>query len=313
MKIPTLVGIALLIALMALVGMFFYYRSQTQAAIFQISDVEVVNIGNTTATVVWQTISPSTGQVMYSENGASLSEKAIDNRDRRQVRPRLVHFVTLNNLKPNTQYYYKVKNNSELMQQALSFKTANVAVSEEADQYSFIRPLKGTILNTSLNPVDESLIFLKIPGAQKMATFSSTAGNFILPLKTVLSENLSQLFIVPDDSAAELTVVKGSLRSNIKISISESSVNLPPIPIGSNLDLSNFEAQPITNIIFNAASGGLDFNGDGKANSLDLALLKETAKPGNLLGGGGSKFDVNGDGAVDQKDVDEFSRQITDN
>lgn len=308
MKIPTLVGIALLITLIVSVGLFIYYRSQEKAAAFQISDVDVVNIGNTTATVVWQTATPTTGEVVYSED-ETLSEKAIDNRDRRQIRSRLVHFVTINNLKPNTRYFYKVKNDLEMSPKALEFKTGNATEPEGDLNFSFIKPLKGTVLNTNLNPIDESLVFLKIPGAEKLATFSSTAGNFILPLKTVLSENLNQIYIIAPDSAAELSIVKGSLRSTIKIIISEDTVNLPPIAIGSNLDLTNFKPQPLANIVFGGTrASSLDFNGDGRTNSLDLALLREVAKPGGLKGTDSSRYDVNGDGEVDQKDIDDFSR-----
>lgn len=310
MKIPTLVGIALLITLIVSIGLFIYYRSEKKTAAFQISDVEVVNIGNTTVTVVWQTATPTVGEILYSAD-ESLSEKAVDNRDRRQIRPRLIHFVTINNLKQNTRYFYKVKNDLELSPKALDFKTGNAAAADDELSFSFIKPIKGTVLNTNLNPIDESLVFLKIPGAAKLATFSSTAGNFILPLKTVLSENLNQIYVIAPDSPAELSILKGQLRSTIKIVISEDTVNLPPIAIGSNLDLTNFKPQPLTSIIFGGTrAGSLDFNGDGRTNSLDLAQLREIAKPDGLKGTDASRYDVNGDGEVNQQDVDEFSKSI---
>jgi hypothetical protein len=314
MKIPTLIGIALLITLIVSLGLYFYYKKQATVINFQITNLEVVNITNTSATIIWQSSSPSAGQVIYSEF-EPLNGQAVDTRDRGQLKERLIHFVTLNNLKPGTKYIYKVKNNSEVMQKSLDFKTANIPDFSEGDlNFSFIKPLKGTVLNANLNPIDESLIFLKIPGAQKLATFSSTAGNFILPLKTVLSQDLSKFFIIAPNTAADLNIVSGKMTSDIKILISENTANLPPIPIGSNLDLSNFKPQPITKIIFNAAPvTGIDFNGDGKVNSLDLAMLRETAKPGGLRGTAQSKFDINGDGTVDQKDVDEFSKMLTEN
>lgn len=315
MRIPTLVGLALLITLIVSLGLYlYYYKEQPKAADFQITNLEVVNIGRTSATIVWQTSLPTTGIVMYSRSEA-LSEKAEDNRDRTQSKSRLIHFVTLNNLEPNTRYIYKLKNDSEVIQKTLDFKTANIPPTSSEDlNFSFLKPLKGTVLNTNLNPIDESLIFLEVPGAQKLATFSSTAGNFLLPLRTVLSQDLSQLFIIAPDTQANLTIINGALSSKVKILISDNTVNLPPIPIGSNLDLSNFKPQPISKIIFNLTpSTGIDFNGDGKINSLDLALLRATAKPGGLKGTGTSKYDINSDGNIDQKDVDEFSRILTGN
>lgn len=313
MKIPTLIGIALLITLLASLGLYFYYsKSQQKPVQFQITTLEVVNITNDSAVVVWQTSIPAVGEVMYSQF-EPVSEKATDIRDKGQSKPRLIHFVSLNNLKANTKYIYKVKNDSEIMQKSLDFKTANIPAKNEEDlNFSFNKPIKGTILNSNLNPIDESLIFLQIPGAQKLATFSSTAGNFILPLKTVLSQDLNQFFTIAPETGANLNVVSGALSSDVKIIISDKTVNLPPIPIGSNLDLSNYKPAPKTKIMFNETpSTGIDFNGDSKVNSLDLAMLREMAKPGGLKGTGTSKFDINSDGAVDQKDVDEFSKILT--
>lgn len=318
MKIPTLLGIALIITLIALSGMYYYYIPRNPPGVnMQITDLKSVNISDTSAVIVWQTSSPTHGQVIYSSQFQQLSETASDARDRVQIQPRQVHFVTINKLKPNTRYNYKIKNDgSTFPQTALEFKTANFEIPSGDDlTFSFIKPVKGTILNTNLNPISESLIFLKIPGASDLATFSSTAGNFVMPLRTVLNTGLDKLFIIPPGTAADLTIVKGALKSSIKIVLDEDTVNLPPVPIGSNLDLTHFQIQPLSKITFNnPPPSGSDFNGDSKVNSLDLAMLREAAKPGSLIGTDTrSKFDINGDGLVDQKDIEEFSRILTGN
>lgn len=311
MKIPTLLGIAMVITLVALGGLYYYYAPDPKPdADFQVSNLQVVNISNTSATVVWQTSSPATGEVEFGQF-EQLSEKSSDNRDRTQPQARSVHFVTLNKLKPNTSYSYKIKNNdTPYPDKALGFKTANIPEAKAADlTFSFIKPLKGTVLNTNLNPIDESLIFLKIPGVQDLATFSSTAGNFILPLKSILNKELDKVFIVPPDSLADLTIIKGSFKSDVKIKISKDTINLPPIPIGANLDLTNFKSPTITKITFKGDQIEFDFNGDSKINSLDMAILREAA--GSARGTDTqSRFDINGDGIIDQKDIDIFSKAL---
>lgn len=313
MKIPTLIGIALIIALLGSLGFWFLSGTDNgDAPSFIVSDLQTVNISDTAATVVWQTNLPSIGEVRYGELG-NLNQKSIDNRDLKNPTEKYTHFVTLKNLKPNTQYYYKITNNSAVYsEKTQQFQTANIEKPDDLN-FSFVRPLKGTILNTTLNPIDESLIFLEIPGAQSLATFSSTAGNFIMPLKLVLNSDLSQVFNIPQDTAATLTVRKGMLKSTVKLLISQATVNLPQITLGSDLDLSGFIQEPPKAITIGVGGQvNLDFNADGRINSLDLAILRGKAGSGSLLNTQDqAKFDINSDGIVDQEDVSIFSRSLT--
>lgn len=318
MKIPTLLGIAVLIAVLVSGGLYyFYFKPRSQISIdVQVTNLQVVNITNTSASIVWQTSVPVIGQVLYG-SFEPLSQTANDNRDREQQTAREIHFVTINGLSPNSKYVFKVKNDSDIEEKASEFTTAKTQEkSGDELSFSFIKPLKGTILNSNLNPVDESLIFLTIPGAQPLATFSSTAGNFILSLKTVLNRELDQVIDIPSNTPAEITAMRGGLKSNVKIMISENNMNLPPIPLGANLDLENFEPQPLTTITFNNPTfvQNFDFNNDSKVNSLDLAILREATNPKNAASiDNTKKFDLNLDGIVDQKDIDIFSKKLTGN
>lgn len=315
MKIPTLIGVTLIITIIASAILFFYRQKPESAQQTNIMDLQAVNIFDTATTIVWQTSTPVIGEVIFGEN-ETLNLKASDNRDRGRLDPRTTHFVTLKNLKPNTKYFYKVKNNSsEYPEKSLDFTTALSPSSSDEVSFSFLKPLKGTVLNTNLNPIDESLIFLTLPGAENLATFSSTAGNFILPLKQVYTPGLDQIFTIPPDTKGSLTIKKGTLQSEVKIVISDATVNLPPVPIGNNLDLTNYKPQPISVISIGSNSRAkLDFNNDGIINSLDLAILRGKASSKQILKlEEQAGFDINSDGIVDQKDVDEFSRALTGN
>lgn len=315
MKIPTLIGIALIIAFISLSAYWFFYTSKSaETAGFEITNLQALNISNNTATIVWQTSSPSQGQVIYGESG-NLDLRASDNRDIKKISARVTHFVTLKNLKPNTRYFFKIENNSSAYPETpMEFTTSNLDVDDNLN-FSFIKPIKGTILNTNLNPVDESLIFISIPGAQDLATFSSTAGNFIMPLKLVLDKELKQIYNIPNGSSAEMIVKKQELESKVKIIISDSTVNLPPVTIGTSLDLSKYIAPPITVIsIGSNRQTNFDFNGDGKINSLDLAILRGKASSRNSSGKEDiQKFDITSDGIINQDDVEVFSRSLVKN
>lgn len=312
MKIPTLIGLTLITALIASAILFFYRQKPENPQEVSIADLQTVNIFDTSVTIVWQTAQPAIGEVLFGEN-ERLNEKAKDNRDRGQSQPRVTHFVTLRNLKPSTKYFYKIKNDeAEYPEKTMEFTTAVSPPTSVEISFSFLKPLKGTILNINLNPIDESLIFLTIPGAQNLATFSSTAGNFILPLKQVYNQKLDQLFTIAPDTTAVLMIQKGSLQSTVNILISDTTVNLPPISIGNNLDLTNYKPQPISAIsIGESTKVKLDFNSDGIVNSLDLAILRGKANSKQVLSlEEQSGYDINSDGIVDQKDVDEFSKAL---
>lgn len=313
MKIPTLIGVTLIITIIASAILFFYRQGPEPAEQPAITDLQAVNVFGTSATIVWQTNIPVTGAVVFGEN-ENLDLKASDNRDRGQPHPRITHFVALNNLKPNTKYSYKIRNgSSEYPVENMEFTTAAEQPSTSEISFSFLKPLKGTILNTNLNPIDESLIFLNLPGAENLATFSSTAGNFILPLKQVYTPGLEQIFTIPPDTRGTLTIKKGALQSEVKILISDTTVNLPPVSIGNNLDLTNYKPQPISVISIGTNNRiKLDFNSDGKINSLDLAILRGKTTPKKVLSlEEQASFDITSDGVVDQKDIDEFSKSLT--
>ncbi len=311
MKIPTLLGIATIITLAALATLYYYYAPKsTEQTYYNVTDIKAVNIKSRSVTIVWQTTLPTVGEVIFAES-EPLSQEVADSRDRGLKRARMIHFVVLDNLTPGTKYFYNVKNDESVFsEKALEFETARFEENADGElTYSFIKPLKGTILNSNLNPINESLVFLEIPGASSLATFSSTAGNFVLPLKTVLNSSLDKQFVIPADTEAALTIIKGNLKSEVKIKISDDKINLPPIPIGSNLDLTNFKTQQFNKITFSTIPTiGSDFNGDQKVNSLDLSLLKEAAGVANSGSvNTQSNFDINKDGIVDQDDVSEFS------
>ncbi len=317
MKIPTLLGITLLLTLIASGFIYYFYLKPASKSPNQIlvSDLQVVNVFNNAVTIVWQTNSPSIGTVSYSTDD-SFEETGRDNRDRTQKIARRIHFVTLNSLQAGTDYKFKIFNNDEQYSEIGNFKTADIPASDDNQIiFSFPKPLKGTVLNTNFNPVDESLIFLDIPGAQPLATFSSTSGNFILPLKTILNKEKTEILVIESGTNAEIRVLKGANKADVKIKLTEEGVNLPPITIGTSLNLINYKKEPISKINFGdtIASINYDFNNDSRINSLDLAILREAASSKNTAIDSIKRFDLNFDGIIDQSDVEVFSRRLTGN
>jgi predicted phosphodiesterase len=82
----------------------------------------MVQIGNTdgvtSIVIAWRTLEPSNSQVDFGES-LSYGQTAIDHE------PTKRHAVVLSHLRPNTQYYYKVKSNNAVLESAI-FHTGKI-------------------------------------------------------------------------------------------------------------------------------------------------------------------------------------------
>lgn len=265
--------------------------------------IQTVNISDSSATITWQTEIPTIGLISYGSS-QNLSESSGDDRDKNNKEIRLTHFVTIKNLKPNTNYYYKIKTAGSLYpNQSLGFKTATSPQQETA-----LAPIRGMIvIDGSLTPVDEALIFLKIPGAADLASFSTTAGNFIIPLKNLYQPNLMDFFIPKPGIEATLVIARANLESSVKIILPLYNQPLPPIILGENKDLRQALATSLAQTA--ALSAKLikyDLNNDGQLNALDVSIVIDNFGKKQKI----ERADLNNDWIVDQKDLDLLKKAL---
>ncbi len=158
MKIPTILGLALLIIAISL-GVFLYtYKqkkdNQKKEQLTPIN-IQIVNTSDTQVSIVWQTKSPAIGIILSGEDN-KLESKQPDDRDIEGQSPYVVHFVTIKNLKPDTNYFFQIQNdNFKFPNQAIQFKTEKVNSSKIPPN----NPILGTVLDSNLQPIDEALVF----------------------------------------------------------------------------------------------------------------------------------------------------------
>lgn len=303
-KIPTLLGLSLLITALVL-GIFIYIYSQNlqnqQRTLYMPKELTVTNVFAEQATITWWSDTPTTGQVAYG-TGISLNDIQNDNRDLQELKSHQVHFVTLRNLKPETTYKYQVIANSiRFPEKPLTFRTSSALETSTQN-----RPLRGSVLNVNLNPIDEALLTLKIDGAADMSTFTSTAGNFIFPLKELRTTDLTAPFAIDSQTPATLIIKKGGLESQVKLNLPlDESDLLPPLTIGQSIDLSDVLTQmaPPRQA---SSSASFDLNNDGKTNSLDLAIITQNngKRVSDIEDTNAKKADLNNDGTIDKNDSD---------
>lgn len=310
LKIPTILAIVILILLLICGIALFSLKNielNQQKQNYSPTNYQVVNITTDSFSILWQTPQPCFAKLLYGQT-QNLDQTQIDDRDVFELKPRLTHFVTIKSLQPDTLYYVKLKC-SQLITPDKPLEVITAPLIPGRDDPNLNPPLRGTILDQSLQPIDEALILLQIPGAQPLATFSTSAGNFLLPLTNVRNDQLDQKFIL-NDQPSTLTIVKGDQKTTADLKIPLGNKDLPPFTLGQDINLVNYFASPSPTIQSNNAfskaqdisnlTGKFDLNQDGKINSLDLSIILQNIgkKPFE------KRADINQDLTVDQKDVE---------
>jgi hypothetical protein len=304
MKIPTILVLIVFIFALSL-GLAIYTVNNTLAQQKYTSlspiDIQVTNITDHSAVITWQTQVPSVGKIV-------LAAKSSETPDDRGLTPRLTHFVTIKSLSPNTLYPYQVKNDDQLYQTSQSFKTGS-SIPDQPSISNF--PVLGTILDQKLQPIDEALVYLKTDGNQLLAAYSSTAGNFVMPLSDLRTSDLKQSVVVNSDTSASLTIKKDGLKSEIAFKLPLSNTYLPTIQLGQDIDLTNYTPPParspedLSNQQIPTVNK-FDLNNDGKINVVDLSIMLDYLKTKKYV----PSADFNTDKKVDQKDIDVLKQQL---
>ncbi|MBI3485970.1 hypothetical protein HY025_03420 [Candidatus Daviesbacteria bacterium] len=301
-KIPTLLGLGLLIIAIALgIGLFEYSQqiNQQSQKNFEPQDIEISNITSNQGTITWQTNIPTEGSIIFGPTKNFGFEKN-DDRDKNILSSRLTHFVTLAALNPDTNYFFKIKSGDFYYpsQELKSFHTATITT----DSSSLTQPVLGSIVDKDFQPVDDTLVFLNIPGAAKISTFTITDGNFVLPLTNLYTPDLKSTFSLKSTTLTTLALKKGSIHSEVKVNLPLGKTQLPPVVLGQDLDLSD-----LANNIF-TSSNSLDLNNDGVINVVDLAIIIDNLGEFPTI----KQADLNKDGTVDQADIDLIKKYLKD-
>lgn len=310
-RIPTLLGLAIL-GIGLVVGVIAVNRTQVfqaKATPDQVpSNIVVTNLSDTSVSLYWQTSADTSGFVTAGLN-SNLNQTFKDERDSATPADHKIHFVTLSNLAPNSEYKYKIVSSGQSYpdRETLTFKTGP---SLQPTDYP---PIIGVVLDSDMTPVEEAIVRLEVPGAQALATITKTAGNFILPLAKLRTEKLDQNFKVPQDGIEGTLVITNLAKtSNIKLKIPPIQQTLPNITLGQDYDFTDLEAKSTESVLaaqtINLSSVEMidkyDFDEDGQITNLDGQVITKNFKKKN------PRFDLNQDGIVNQSDHDLFNSII---
>lgn len=238
-KIPSFLAVIVIAGASFLVSNFFLASPQsTQAVKKNVISLDVSNISATRANIVWRTSEKEVGLVAFGNSEKNLSTIVTDERDTKTKKSKYFnHSALLNNLTPNSTYFYSLTNEKELLsinnRTVFSFKTA-----PSDNRINSLKPAYGTVISSTGVPEKNTLVILKSKESIVLTTISKNSGEWLLPLNGLLSKkDLTLLNPSPlDRLTIDLYDEKGNV-SNLKAPIDLVSPVSDPVRMGRSYSL----------------------------------------------------------------------------
>ena len=296
-KIPTLLGLGIIFLGLAS-GLYLVLREQTflsQAAPnFTPRNITIANIAEDSVVISWQTSSAASSFVTFGQSNPG-EQTALDDRDTNVPKSRLTHYVTLKNLLPKKNYQFKIIS-GKFTSDIAKFETATPLTNQTG-----LTPIIGSVLDGD-SPLRDGIVYLSIPEAAAQSALVKEGGNFLIPLSRIRKADLSDTYQLTEGEVVKLTINSDKGNASMLFTLKASSLPLPPIKLGQNVDLTTTEETLITTNDLDK----YDLNSDGKTNAADnVIILQNLGKnPKN------TRADINEDAVVDQKDLDLMSQKL---
>ena len=226
--------VALFVVVSTIVFLLAQDSSPTRASKRKLKEHEIVNVSPRQIGIFWETDEPDEGWLMYGDNQSSLDQIALDERDVRDEKlKRRYHYALLKNLQPNTNYYYKIVSNNELITQ--EDKAAFEAMTlEEAASMSSLSPIYGKIIQTNGQPARSAYAMLIVGNAYPLLSMTGNTGEWLIPLQYIATKQTRSPVPVTEEALITIQLFDDDNRSMVRSTIDRSRPIPQPITLGNN-------------------------------------------------------------------------------
>jgi hypothetical protein len=232
-KIPSLLGILIIVA--GISATTFLVKGNQ---IFQTNagpgdepeNIEVTNVSDNSFTVVYTTDKSTIGNLSVGKSKESLNQSFLDDRDKEnnKVNEYKTHFITVNNLTPSTNYYFKIisgnSNNS-----VINVKTGSLINNSAASN----TPISGSVINTDGSIPSEAVVIAKVSDAQNISTYIKKGGIYNLSFDKLRTSDLNNLFEIDENTIVAMEIYSSGIKSQIILK-GNSLSQIPPITLSNN-------------------------------------------------------------------------------
>lgn len=232
-RIPTLFALLLLVVGVTVSSFLVkegIFTVSTASPDYTPQDVVITNITDQSFTVSYITADPTVGGVKLEADGVVLMDDRNQGADSKK---RISHYVTVRNLKPETEYFFTVVADNQFWDyenNAYRVKTGPEITSPENAQAS----VEGTITDEGLSQ-EEIIIYFSVGGYQRLSALTNEDGAYIFELSNLRSDNLDHYKLLREDSVVNLRATRGEKRSSVNI-LYKDSHPVPNIFFGENYD-----------------------------------------------------------------------------
>ena len=235
-KIPTIIVIVILL-IGIVVGVFLVRNRQ----IFRLGasgeitpkDVRITNITESSLTVSWTTDKESSGAVSFGKNEV-LGQTALGEIDGQSD----LHSAVISGLDPETNYFIKINSNdAEFDNNGVPWQASTGPVLTPT-QNSIV--ISGKVQDPEGNPASGVLVYVAIGGGTPLSTLTSSDGNWVIPISTSRTADLSSLIDIDEENTLAEISVQGGNRGVASAQIFPISAKpAPPITLGQVHDFRN--------------------------------------------------------------------------
>jgi hypothetical protein len=249
--IPTLLGVVMLVAGIA-AGVFlvqnrqiFKLRAEPETAP---ENIRVSNITDTSFDVSWTTNAVVGGFVSWGESESNPNQTASDT----IATDGYTHSAAIKGLVPSTTYFFTINSGGDDYDN--SGIPWQVTVGPILTDFPSTEPLSGSVLSAAGDPVDNALVYVTIGGAGLLSTTTSQSGNWVVPISSLRTQDLSSFFQVDEDTTPiEITVQTGPEGVSSAQTFASSARPVPPMVLGQAYDFKDLEqlttnGEPVVNI-----------------------------------------------------------------
>lgn len=263
-KIPTLLGLLLLVGVVA--GIIYYFQGQKKAVSEDVvpQKVRITNVADNKFAVSWVTTRSTRGAVVYGAVGEKLNLRAHDERDSGQTTTaHQTHHVVVEGLQPNTQYAFRIVSGEQESLFDNNGSPYTVTTGPVIAGTPVSKNLYGAVELPSKQTAEGTIVYVSLPGGATASTLVSEVGNYALTLSTMRTSDLrSYVQFDPAATVATLTIESGQQQSTVTVSLANAEP-VPKITLGQNADFRNLAGveqkpavaevvpQPETPSIFN--------------------------------------------------------------
>lgn len=283
-RIPTIVGVVLLVAGGYWGWNFFSSKQVTETPEYVPSKVTITNVADNKFSVSWVTNGKTTGDVEYGLVGEKLDNLAGDDRDRNGERGSyLTHHVTVEGLQPNTSYAFRIISGQQTRYDN-SGSPYSVTTGPTIAQTPTAHSIYGQIEHEG-EELGDVLVYATLPGSAPASTLAATSGNYAISISTMRAASLNQYIeFDPSASVANLTLRSASAESSVIVPLAYAEP-IPMVALGRAYD---FRTQLPTVAQIESEEEVLTTNSPPSATTPTVFNIDPFAGSGNLGGTGGA-------------------------